>query len=58
MTDEQLKTTTERELLARFNAAPAYLETLLARKRALEEDTLWEVDLQRRSPAPRKGSNA
>ena len=52
MNDEQLRRTPERELRARFNAAPEYLKTLLARKRELEEDTLWEVNLQRRSTTP------
>ena len=48
MTDEQLRLATERELRARFNAAPGYLETLLARKRELEKATIWEVNLERR----------
>jgi hypothetical protein len=48
MTDEQLRKMSERELRARFNAAPEYLQTLLARKRALEEGTVWEVDLGQR----------
>ena len=49
---------TERELRTRFNAAPGYLEILLARKRAREEVTLWEVNLQRRASAPAIGRNA
>ncbi len=58
MTDEQLRTMTERELRTRFNAAPGYLEILLARKRTREEVTLWEVNLQRRASAPATGRNA
>lgn len=54
MNDEQLRMTPERELRARFNAAPDYLKTLLARKRDLEQDTVWEVNLQRRSATPLK----
>lgn len=49
MTDEQLRMATERELRARFNAAPGYLEILLARKRDLEKATIWEVNLERRA---------
>jgi hypothetical protein len=54
MNDEQLRTIPEHELRARFNAAPDYLKTLLARKRDLEQDTVWEVNLQRRSTTPQK----
>ncbi len=54
MNDEQLRKTPERELRARFNAAPDYLKTLLARKRDLEESTVWELNLQRRSSTPQK----
>lgn len=54
MNDEQLKTMTESELRARFNAAPEYLQSLLARKRALAQDTIWEVNLCQRA-APRPG---
>jgi len=50
MTDEQLRLASEDELRARFNAAPAYLQTLLARKRELEKATIWEVNLERRNP--------
>lgn len=52
MNDEQLRTMTEAELRARFNAAPDYLKTLLARKRVLEEETLWEVNLRPRHTSP------
>jgi hypothetical protein len=54
MNDEQLRNTPERELRARFNAAPDYLKSLLARKRELEESTVWELNLQRRSTSPQK----
>lgn len=55
MTDEQLKSMTVSELRARFNAAPAYLQTLLARKRALDAGTLWEINLgQRATPRPQR----
>lgn len=54
MNDEQLRTITESELRARFNAAPDYLKTLLARKRALEQETVWELNLQRRTPPPHR----
>jgi hypothetical protein len=57
MTDEQLRNMTERELKARFNAAPDYLETLLARKRALDEGTLWEINLGRRADSRHDGGN-
>lgn len=57
MNDEQLKTMSERELRARFNAAPDYLKTLLARKRILDEGTLWEIDLGRRAVPPRSERN-
>ena len=52
MNDEQLRTMTEAEIRARFNAAPDYLKTLLTRKRALEEETLWEVNLRPRQASP------
>jgi hypothetical protein len=58
MTDEQLRTLTERELRTLFNAVPGYLQILLARKRAREEVTVWEVNLQRRASAPATGRNA
>ena len=58
MNDEQLKTMTEAELRARFNAAPEYLQRLLARKRALSEDTIWEVSLGKRAAPPPDGRNA
>ena len=58
MNDEQLKTMTEGELRARFNAAPEYLQTLLARKRALSEDTIWEVNLGKRAAQREDGRNA
>lgn len=54
MNDEQLRNTPERELRARFNAAPDYLKTLLARKRELDESTVWEFKLQKRSSTPQK----
>jgi hypothetical protein len=57
MTDEQLRNMTERELRARFNAAPDYLQTLLTRKRALDEGTLWEVNLGRRAGSRHDGRN-
>jgi hypothetical protein len=57
MNDEQLRTMTERELRARFNAAPDYLETLLARKRTLDDGTLWEVNLRQRAVARRDDRN-
>lgn len=54
MNDEQLKSMTESELRARFNAAPEYLQSLLARKRALAKEAIWEVNLcQRARPRPR-----
>lgn len=58
MTDEQLRVATERELRARFNAAPGYLEILLARKRDLEKATIWEINLARRAPTRDSGRNA
>ena len=54
MNDEQLRMTPDRELRARFNAAPDYLKTLLARKRELEQSTVWEFNLQGRSATPQK----
>lgn len=58
MNDQQLRTMTEGELRARFNAAPDYLETLLARKRALEQETLWEVNLRPRGGPQRNNPPA
>jgi hypothetical protein len=53
MTDEQLHSMSVAELRARFNSAPLYLQTLLQRKRVMEEGVVWEIDLQARArPAP------
>ena len=49
MTDEQLHSMTVDQLRARFNSAPAYLQSLLARKRILEQGVLWEFNLQERA---------
>ena len=53
MTDEKLHALTENQLRALYNSAPAYLEKLLERKRALEEGVVWEVSIPERGA--RKG---
>ena len=56
MTDQQLRTLTENQLRALYNSAPDYLQSLLDRKRALEEGIVWELSIpQRGSTATRQG---
>ena len=57
MNDNQLKAMTEADLRIRFNAAPDYLKTLLARKRALSEDTTLGVDLGKRAASRQNERN-
>ena len=52
MTDQQLRTLTENQLRALYNSAPDYLQSLLDRKRALEEGIVWELSI------PQRGSTA
>lgn len=48
MTDEKLHSLSENQLRALFNSAPAYLEKLLERKRAMEDGIVWEVSIPQR----------
>lgn len=49
MTDEKLHSLTENQLRALYNSAPAYLKSLLDRKRALEDGIVWELSIPQRA---------
>jgi hypothetical protein len=49
MTDQKLHSLTENQLRALYNSAPELLKSLLDRKRALEEGTVWEMSIPQRA---------
>ena len=49
MNDEKLHSLTENQLRALYNSAPEYLQSLLDRKRALEDGIVWELSIPERA---------
>jgi hypothetical protein len=51
VTDQDLHTSTEKQLTALYSSAPGYLTFLLDRKRTLEQGILWEMRMPQRAAA-------
>ncbi len=49
MNDEKLRTMSENQLRVLYNSAPAYLKTLLNRKRVMEDGIVWELSIPERA---------
>ena len=49
ITDQELHTSTEKQLTALYASAPGYLTFLLDRKRTLEQGILWEMSMPQRA---------